>query len=234
MIFVAHAVVKSVLIVILIGFTLSSYASTAIHACANSSISIRADEPVDHHDICNSAEDALAFFDRLDIELSHPVIIEIVLNFPDWISETALGCYQEEEQKVIVLTFSAFEKREVWFGVPVDRSMYRSLVTHEVAHAVASCKFTISEPTIHAKEYVAYVAMFAMMNPVLRVRVLAANPGVGFDSESEITGLTYLLDPIRFGVEAYRHYLKKDHGDAFLLKALSGKVLTRSVLDFPY
>ena len=154
-------------------------------------------------------------------------------NLPDWISKTALGCYQEEEQKVIVLTFSAFEKREVWFGVPVDRSMYRSLVTHEVVHAVASCNFTISKPTIHAKEYVAYVAMFAMMNPVIRARVLAANPGVGFDRESEINDLTYLLDPMRFGVEAYRHYLKTDHGDAFLLKALSGNVLTRSVLDFP-
>ena len=191
MIFVAHEVVKAVLVVILIGYSLSSYASSAIHACANSSISIRADEPVDHHEICNSAEDALAFFNRLDIELSHPVIIEIVPNLPDWISKTALGCYHEEEQKVIVLTFSAFEKREVWFGVPVDRSMYRSLVTHEVVHAVASCNFTISKPTIHAKEYVAYVAMFAMMNPVIRARVLAANPGVGFDRESEINDLTY-------------------------------------------
>jgi len=234
MIFVGHPVVKAVLVVILIAYSLSSYASTAIHACANSAINIRADEPVDHHDICNGAEDALAFFDRLDIELSHPVIIVIVPNLPDWMSKTAVGCYQEEKQKVIVLTFSEFEKREDWFDVPVDRSMYRSLVTHEVAHAVASCNFTISEPTIHAKEYVAYVAMFAIMNPVLRTRVLAANPGLGFDSESKINELTYLFDPMRFGVEAYRHYLKRGHGDAFLLKALSGNALTRSALDYPY
>jgi hypothetical protein len=114
------------------------------------------------------------------------------------------------------------EKRKVWFGVPVDRSMYHSLVTHEVAHAVASCNFKISKPTIHANEYIAYVAMFAMMNPVLRVRILDANPGVGFDSEWEINEIIYLFDPMRFGVDAYGHYLQRGNGDAFLLKVLSG------------
>lgn len=233
MIFVARSVVSAALVVILIGYPLSSSSSNATHACANSLISIRADEPVDHHDICNSAEDALDFFNQLDMGLSHPLVIEIVPNLPDWMSETAVGCYQEEEQKVFVLTFSAFEKREVWFGVPVNRSMYRSLVIHEVAHAVASCNFAIPDPTIHAEEYVAYVAMFAIMNPDFRARILAANPGVGFDSELEINEITYSFNPMRFGVQAYRHYLRREHGDAFLLKALSGNALTSSVLDLP-
>jgi len=233
MIFVARAAVSAVLVVILITYPLASPAASVLHACANSSISIEADEPVDHDDICNSAEDALVFFGRLDIELTHPLVIEIVLNLPDWMSETAVGCYHEEERKVFVLTLPAFEKREVWFGVTVNRSMYRSLVIHEVAHAVASCNFKISEPTIHAEEYVAYVAMFAMMNPVLRARVLAENPGADFDSESEINEITYSFDPMRFGVAAYRHYLRKEHGDAYLLKALSGNALTNSVLDVP-
>lgn len=219
--------------VVLIGYPLSSYPSGGVHACGKSLIAISADEPINHHDICDAAKDALAFFDRLDLELTPPLVIEVAPNLPDWMSETAVGCYQEEEQKVFVLTFPAFEQREDWFGVPVNRSMYRSLVTHEVAHAVASCNFTISEPTIHAEEYAAYVAMFVMMNPVLRARVLVENPGTGFDSESEINELTYSFDHMRFGVEAYRHYLKKEHGDAFLLKVLSGNALTNSVHDFP-
>ena len=82
--------------------------------------------------------------------------------------------------------------------------MYRSLVTHEVAHAVASCNFAIPEPPIQAQEYVAYVAMFSMMNPNLRERVLAENPGAGFDSQLEMNEIVYLFDPMRFGVEAYR------------------------------
>jgi hypothetical protein len=208
-------------------------ATPTSYECASGVVSIKAGEAVDHEDICNSADDALAFFIQLDMELLHPLVIEIVPNLPDWMSETAVGCYQEEERKIFVLTFSAFEKREVWFGVPVNRSMYRSLVTHEVAHAVASCHFGTPEPTIHADEYVAYVAMFAMMNPAFRARIFAANPGVGFDSELEINEITYSFNPMRFGVEAYRHYLKREHGDAFLLKVLSGDALTNSVLDLP-
>ena len=219
----------AILIVILYTLAPPSAASTNRHTCENSPISIETDDSVDHLAICNSAEDALAFFGRLDMNLSCPIVIEVVQNLPDWMSETAVGCYQEEEQTAFVLTFPAFEKREKWFGIPVNRSMYRSLVTHEVAHAVASCNFTIPEPTIHAKEYLAYVAMFAMMNPVLRARVLMKNPGVGFESESEINEVTYSFNPMRFGVEAYRHHLKKEHGDAFLLKTLSGTALTNSV-----
>jgi hypothetical protein len=233
MIFVARADVSAILVVILLICPLAALASSTMHSCATSSISIEAEESVDHHDICNSAEDALAFFDRLDLKMTHPLVIEIAPNLPDWISETAVGCYQEKEQKVFVLTFPAFEKRGDWFGIPVNRSMYASLVTHEVAHAVAACNFAISEPTIHAEEYAAYVAMFVMMNPVLRARVLAEYAEADFESELEMNEITYALDPMRFGVAAYRHYLEKANGDAFLRKVLSGSALTNSVDDFP-
>ena len=237
MISVARTVVSAVLLLTLIDYSLASptAASGSMFACENSSISIEieADELVDHDDICNSAEDALAFFDRLDLELTHPLVIAVAPNLPDWMNETAVGCYHEEDRKVFVLTFPEFEKRKVWFGVPVNRYMYRSLVTHEVAHAVARCNFTISDPTIHAEEYVAYVAMFTMMNSVLRAHVMVENPCADFDSESEINEITYSFDPMRFGVAAYRHYLRKEHGDALLLKILSGKALTNSVRELP-
>lgn len=111
--------------------------------------------------------------------------------------------------------------------------MYRSLVIHEVAHAVASCNFSIADPTVHAQEYIAYVAMFATMDAVFRTRILAANPVPGFENESEINELTYAMDPTRFGVQAYRHYLEEAHGDAFLRKTLNGKALTNSVFELP-
>ena len=231
--FLSRAAGSALLAVLMTAYPLSSPAANVVHACANPSIGIKANKPVVHSEICDSAGDALTFFTQLNMELSHPLVIEIVQSLPDWMSESAVGCYQEEEQRVFVLTFSAFTKREVWFGVPVNPAMYRSLVTHEVAHAVASCNFKISEPTIHAEEYVAYVAMFAMMNPVFRARVLAANPEAGFDSESEINEITYSFDPMRFGVAAYRHYLRREHGDAFLLRVLSGNALTNSVLELP-
>ena len=214
-------------------FPLISNASPSPRVCANAAISIKAEGAVDHNDICGGADDALTFFSRLDLELLHPLVVEVVRNLPNFMSKTAVGCYLEEEQRILVLTFSAFQKRRHWFGVPVDRSMYRSLVTHEVAHAVGSCHFAMPDPPIQAQEYVAYVAMFSMMNPDLRERVLAENPGVGFDSQLEMNEIIYLFDPMRFGVEAYRHYLKNGQGTAFLRRVLSGKALISRGIELP-
>ncbi|NNJ90916.1 MAG: hypothetical protein HKP55_04510 [Gammaproteobacteria bacterium] len=233
MLLFARPTVVTALVVILIIYPLASLSSTSMHVCENSSISIKSDELVDHNTICDSAEDALAFFGRLDIEHLHPLVIKIVRKLPGWMSETSVGCYRKEEQKIYMLAFPEFKKKEVWFDVPINRLMYSSLVAHEVAHAVASHNLSISEPTIHAQEYVAYVAMFIMMNPALRSRVLAENLGANFDSELEINEITYMLDPMRFGIAAYRHYLNKEHGDAFLLKVLSGNELTYSAQDLP-
>ena len=216
-------------VTILYPLALPVSASSAIYACPNSSISITAEEPVDHNAICNSAEDALAFFNRFGIKLPCHIVIVIAQNLPDWMNETAVGCYQQEAQKVFVLTYPEYEKRQVWFGVPINRLMYRSLVTHEIAHAVAGCNFSISAPTHHAKEYVAYVAMFTMMNPTLRAHILENFSAAGLDNGFQFNEITYAFDPMRFGVEAYRHYLKQGHGDTFILKVLSGKALTNSL-----
>lgn len=125
-----------------------------------------------------------------------------------------------------MLDYDAFRQSGKWFGVPVSPLMYRSVVTHEVAHAVADCNFKMPNPTIQAKEYVAYVAMFASMESALRSRIMTENPGSGFDSELKINATIYLCDPMRFGVKAYRHYLQQDHGNAFLRKVLSGNALS--------
>lgn len=207
-------------------------ATPTSQACANEIIGIKTDEVVNHQDICRSADDALTFFRRLDLAPLKPLVVEIVSSLPDGVSKSAVGCYLEDERRILVLTFPAFQERKTWFGVPIDRILYRSVVTHEVAHAVASCSFQIPDPAIQAKEYVAYIAMFSMMNPDLRERILTANPGTGFDSQIEMNEITYMFAPMRFGVEAYRHYLKKEHGDAFLLRVLSGSALISRELEF--
>jgi hypothetical protein len=48
---------------------------------------------------------------------------------------------------------------------------------------------------------------------------------VGFADESKIATIVFLFDPLRFGVEAYRHYLRPENGPTFLRAILSGTVL---------
>ena len=88
------------------------------------------------------------------------------------------------------------------------------------------CNDGRSDVSWHGKEYVAYVAMFATMDPVLRERILLAVPGTGFDTVAQITPLSLAFDPEGFATDAYRHYLKPGYGDAFLRSVVEGRALT--------
>jgi hypothetical protein len=221
------------LTLISIDFFLSPVSAGERPGCVIRSVQIEAEEPTDHRDMCDGVKNALAFFRRLDLGLSQPLVIRVVPKLPDAFGKNLVGCYSPAKQTVYVLAFSAFERRKTWFEVRVNRAVYRSLATHEVAHAVAGCHFKVSTPTLHAHEYVAYVTMLATMNPALRAQILARRPGTGFEDESEINELTYAFDPMRFGIAAYRHYLKEGNGDAFLLQVLSGEALTNSIDELP-
>lgn len=179
----------------------------------------------DRQDACRGAAAAWAFFRSLGLEPTATPTLEITPKLPPEAGETAVGCYLPQRKRVLMLPYREFLKQRTWFTLPIGRELYRSLAAHETAHALAGCLFAIERPSIQAHEYVAYVAMLSSMEPGLRARVLRAYPGEGFDSEDRITPMFYMFDPMRFGAQAYRHYLKPEAGPAFLKAVLAGTAL---------
>lgn len=194
-------------------------------ACPLENLSIVEGEPRDTEDVCEGAKDAVSFFYLQGFHTNPPLELKIVSRLPEEVGPTAVGSYWEKGRRILMLPYAEFRKYQTWFQVDIDRRLYRSLATHEVAHALASCNFAISNPTIQAKEYLAYVAMFTSMEPGLRARILQAIPGSGFASEAKITPIFYMFDPMRFGAEAYRHYMKAENGPRFLREVLAGRAL---------
>jgi len=107
----------------------------------------------------------------------------------------------------------------------MDRSLYRSLAAHEIAHALALESAVQPPLSVRGSEYVAYVAMFATMSPTHRDAILAATPESKFERESQISDSYFYLAPLEFGVSAYRHFLRPEVGAPFLLAILRGKSL---------
>lgn len=172
---------------------------------------------------CEGARDAIRFFESHSFKLPGMVAIEIRDSLPREAGPSAAGCFLEQDNQVLLVPYSALRGSRTWFNVTVDRTLYRSLAAHEVAHALAACNFAAPNPSIQAKEYVAYVAMFATMEPALRERVLKANQEPAFDNAERLTALLYMFDPMRFGVQAYRHFLGA--GPQFLEAVFAGKAL---------
>jgi hypothetical protein len=173
---------------------------------------------------CAGARDAQTFLATQGFAVGGEISIDVVRALPAVAASSAAGCYLAQDNRVFVLGYAEFARDGV-FEMPIEPALYRSLVAHEVAHAVAAANFRIANPAIQAHEYIAYVTMFATMPPVLRERLLARYPGAGYEDDAQMSSTIYLFDPMRFGAQAYRHYLNRASGRAYLQAVLTGRAL---------
>lgn len=176
-------------------------------------------------DICAGVASALKFLAPHGVRPSEPVAIQVTTHIPPEAGRTAAGCYIEQRRQVYMVPYDRFRQARTWFGVPIDRRLYRALAAHETAHAAAACSFRIPNPTIQAKEYLAYVTMFSVMPAELRRQALARVKTQGFESLDRFTPLLYSFDPMRFGAEAYRHFSATNNPTALIQAVLAGEVL---------
>lgn len=196
------------------------------HRCPGAAeIAVRDASADDARAVCDGATRALAFLARSGLTAPPATDIRLVGQLPGDLAGRAIGCYLRETRTILLLDYGAFESVGEWFRTPVDRELYASAASHEMAHAVVGCHAWPHRLPTAAHEYVAYVAMFATMAPGLRERVLAKFPGPGFTSTLQISDIAHLADPNRFGVDAWRHDLGRRDREAWLRSVISGEVV---------
>ncbi|MEI7444085.1 MAG: DUF6639 family protein, partial [Burkholderiales bacterium] len=92
-------------------------------------------------------------------------------------------------------------------------------------HAVVGCHAEPRRLPVAAHEYVAYVTLFATMDPSLRSAILATFPGAVFGTAAQIGDLAHTADPNRFGVASWRHYLRVRDRDGWLRRVVAGEAI---------
>ncbi len=196
-----------------------------VRTCQGGGAIVLGASPADLSDVCAGVLSALGFLAGHGVKPTEPVVIEVTTSIPQEAGPTAAGCYIEQRRRVYLVPYSAFRKSRTWFGVAINRELFRALAAHEAAHAVGSCNFKIPNPTIQAKEYLAYVTMFSVMPTDLRREALRRVKTEGFASLDRFTPLLYSFDPMRFGAEAYRHFSAATDQTAIVQSLLAGSVL---------
>ncbi len=197
----------------------------AEHRCPLAALTVVAEADADAALACDGAAAGLAFLASAGPAAAPPIVIEVATRLPAEVSDTAIAAYNRRTGRITVLRYDRFLRLGVWFKVPIERELYRSLFAHEVAHAAAVALSGTSGLDTGAHEYVAYVAMFATMAPALRERVLARFDESGFTHDQQINSMVYAFDPEQFGVDAWRHYTGLRDRSAFLRRVLEGKAL---------
>jgi hypothetical protein len=194
--------------------------------CPDTGSLVRATDAADAQSACSAVADTQAFLAAQGLDTSPAIEIRFVDVMPEIVAGLpVLGCYVRSEQVVYALTFEQCRTRRLPHGIEVDRAFHRALVVHEVAHRIVAANAGKEQLSAVAQEYFAYVTMFATMPAAQREQVLQKVPGNGFDATVEIDMTIYLIDPILFGSQAYRHFLKPGNGRVFLRRVLDRKVL---------
>ena len=196
-----------------------------IASCPGAMATVLGANPADLKNVCAGVAASLGFLASHGVNPTEPVSIEVTTRIPEEAGPTAAGCYVEQRRRVYILPYNAFRKNKTWFNVPINPGLYRALAAHEAAHAVGACNFKVPNPTIQAKEYLAYVTMLSVMPDDLRKQVLQKTRTQGFESLDRFTPLLYSFDPMRFGAEAYRHFSQIQDQTSLIHDVLSGKVL---------
>lgn len=177
---------------------------------------------------CEAAVAAAAFFSAIGLDANVSFRLAIVDRLPEGADPQALGCYHRAENTAWVLVESACKAPEASFGLTMNAALHRSLIVHEVAHAIASRHFRVAQPGVAAQEYIAYVAQLATMPAELREQVLSRYPPGGDESPSHLNSYVYMMDPGRFAAIAWRHHEGPEGGPTFVRAILEGSALPRN------
>lgn len=197
----------------------------SIASCPGAIAAVVGANPSDLMNVCAGVAASLGFLANHGVNPTEPVSIEVTTRMPQEAGPTAAGCCIEKRRRVYILPYKEFRKNKTWFKLPINPGLYRALAAHEAAHAVGACNFKVPNPTIQAKEYLAYVTMLSVMPDELRIQVLRNTKTQGFESLDRFTPLLYSFDPMRFGAEACRHFSQIQDQTSHIHDVLSGKVL---------
>jgi hypothetical protein len=209
-------------------------AEGATRHCADDGIVVSGVAGPEFETLCETAHAAIEFLESIGLERGPEIRINIVDRMPAGTAEF-IGCYDWGKQAVYLLNRQACN--EAWgpkeyFRVPNSAEVYRSFLVHEVAHAVAAANFMTDRPTTASQEYIAAVTQMSVMAADQRAAILARYSGDGYDNAREINLLVYLMDPARFIVECYRHYVKPGNGPEMIHRLLRGDLVLQDDVTY--
>jgi hypothetical protein len=106
--------------------------------------------------------------------------------------------------------------------MPITLPLYRSLIVHELAHAVIA---QVGDEAVLGRvehEYLAYATQFAVMESSLRSLILAGHPVTQPVRQAELSEVYFGLSPARFAVKAYLHFIAPGNGCGFAHQLIEG------------
>lgn len=221
----AHRLVAGALAVAIAATPYEPFAA-ASHACDAVRATVVADSVDEAREACDAAALAAAFLERQGVHQKRSIELHVVDRLPRTEeTSTRAGVYLHSERRAYVLRRDRWPADATHFGLPMSAELYRSVVVHEAAHAIAADHFRPERPDVVAHEYLAYTAQIDSLPPALRDRALADASGDAPVALARFNVFVLGMNPDRFAALAWRHWSEPGNGTVFVQALLAGEVL---------
>lgn len=194
--------------------------------CAEVSVDVTAPSPIERHLACDAAGQALRRLERCNISPRAPLRIEMSTLVRRPLGGTIFGGFDPAREYVLVTQYENLGPLAAGtpFGLLPQDQFYKSLIFHEVIHAVMHQNYK-RPPTSHAAyEYPAYALQIESLPHDVREKFLQIFD-IGADkNEFRFSDAILAFDPYFFAARAYEHFGTAADGCAQLHALIQGQV----------
>ncbi len=175
--------------------------------------------------VCATARRTVQLLARSGLRLDSALRVHLVDQIRTEENLRCFGRFHPDERKIEVLGLGPMQETRhacPRYAAISLQAAFRSVVAHELAHALVDQR----RPTVPlqrtAQEYIAYVSEISVMPPVVRRAFVGAAPAAGISSLDYFSELFLAIDPAGFAVRAWRHFRASKDRHRMLADILSG------------
>ncbi len=199
------------------------YAQQKIKFCNGSKVVVSYTKIEDYQLICDAVKSVIKIAKK--IGLGEEMNVSISLEDRLIINSTgkSLAFFNPNSMEIQVLSLDACKKaftEEGILGQPIDKELHRSIIIHELAHALFWKNIGNNDIAREIHEYFAYTIQLALLDKFHRDQVILSGNVPAFSTMSEISQEYYLLNPTRFAVKSYLHFISTKEDWPYLANLL--------------
>ncbi|MCP5407336.1 MAG: hypothetical protein H6963_07050 [Chromatiaceae bacterium] len=201
-------------------------AETILCSDANAEVSAQTNEVC--KEVCTAAKLTIGFLAGYGLKTTRPVRVSVVEQTIYSDSYSAYGSYDSRSDLVQIMSPQAITQTMSAPSVnqqPLDSIQYRSIVVHEVAHALIQQNNQVLPLPLGqaAQEYLACVTQLSIMPSALRDEMIRKADVGAWESGDVISSVYMAISPERFAVKSYLHFQRQPEPGKFVDKLLKSK-----------
>lgn len=193
--------------------------------CAEVPVDVAAPSPRDRVLACSAAKHGLSLLSSCGISLRRLLQIEIMKELRHPTGLPVLGFFDAKHERALIAQYedvSSLVQGTPYVVLP-QPELYRSLIIHEVVHAVMHQNLRRKALSLAAYEYPAYVLQIASFPATVRDRFLQTVGRSSHHTDFLFNDSVLLMDPFVFAARAYQHFRSAAKGCDHLVALLEGE-----------